>query len=112
MIAFCGLNCAKCPAFKATQADDDEARARTAAFYAKKYGFTLTPDQINCDGCKAAGGRRLAYCRTCDVRKCGMEKGLENCVSCPSQPCDKLSAFHAFSPDAKAIFDALVSARK
>ena len=85
------------------------AQARAAAFYAKKYGFALTPDQINCDGCKSKGDRRLSYCEICRVRECGTARGLDTCAACPDQPCDKLEAFHAFSPDAEASFDAVVA---
>ena len=41
MIACCGWVCTECPRFIPTQNDDDEAKARTAAFYKKTYGFDL-----------------------------------------------------------------------
>jgi hypothetical protein len=105
MIAYCGLNCTICPAFIATRNDDDEARAKTAAMYAEKYGFNLKAAEINCEGCHNEGGRLISYCRTCEIRKCGRMKALDNCTSCPEQPCRKLKDFHAFSPEAKAAFD-------
>lgn len=108
MIAYCGLNCSICPTFIATQNDDDQAREETAAFYAKEYGFNLTAKDINCDGCHADSGRLIAYCQTCDIRKCGQEKQLDTCAACNDQPCDKLIKFHKFSPEAKACFDKLV----
>ena len=107
-IAYCGLNCSICPTYIATQNDDDEAREKTAAFYAKEYGFTLTAKDINCDGCHSDSGRLIAYCQDCDIRKCGQEKQVDNCAACSDQPCDKLVGFHKFSPEAKACFDVLV----
>jgi hypothetical protein len=107
MVACCGLDCARCPSLLATKSDDDAARARTAAFLAEKYGLILEPRDINCDGCLAVGGRLLAYCRGCEVRRCCRAKGLDGCLSCGESPCEALERFHAFSPDAKASFDAL-----
>ncbi|HUW65472.1 MAG TPA: DUF3795 domain-containing protein [Spirochaetia bacterium] len=61
MIAYCGLVCSDCPAFLATQNDDDAAREKTAAMYAEKYGFSLKAGDINCDGCVTVGGRLIEY---------------------------------------------------
>ena len=108
MIAYCGLTCSSCPTFLATQNDDDVAREKTAAFYSEKFGFNLKPEDINCDGCLSDGGKLIAYCQTCEIRKCCSEKGLNNCAVCDEQPCEKLIKFYEFSPDAKASFDALV----
>lgn len=108
MVAYCGLVCSICPAFLATQSDDDAARKKTAAYYAKKYGFNLKPEEINCDGCKAETGRLIGYCQSCEIRKCNRAKGMDNCAVCNERPCEKLLKFHEFSPDAKAAFDALV----
>jgi len=111
MIAYCGLVCSDCPTFLATKNDDDAARAKTAAFYSEKFGFNLTPEDINCDGCLSKGGKLIAYCKACDIRQCCREKGLDNCAVCDDQPCDKLTKFHQFSPDAKTCFDSLVAQR-
>ena len=108
MIAFCGLVCSDCPTFLATKNDDDAARAKTAAFYSEKFGFDLKPEDINCDGCLSKGEKLIAYCQTCDIRKCCSEKNQDNCAVCDEHPCDKLTKFHKFSPDAKACFDSLV----
>jgi hypothetical protein len=108
MIAYCGLVCSRCPTFLATQKDDDAARAKTAAFYAQKFGFTLKPEEINCDGCLSEGGKLIGYCQSCEIRKCCRAKALDNCARCAEQPCEKLVKFHEFSPDAKASFEALV----
>ena len=108
MIAYCGLVCSRCPTFLATQKDDDDARAKTAAFYAQKFGFTLKPEEINCDGCLSEGGKLIGYCQSCEIRKCCRAKALDNCAQCAEQPCEKLIKFHEFSPDAKASFEALV----
>jgi hypothetical protein len=109
MIAYCGLVCTNCPTYLATQADDDDARRKTAEFYAKKFGFKLRPEEINCDGCLSTGDRLIGYCQACDIRKCAREKAVSHCARCEEQPCDKLKQFHQFSPDAQAAFEALVN---
>ena len=107
MIACCGLVCTSCPTFIATQNDDDTAREKTAKLIAEKFGLSFKPEEINCDGCLSSGDRLIGFCNTCEVRKCGIAKSVENCSACDEQPCDKLNKFHEFSPDAKASFEAL-----
>ena len=112
MIAYCGLVCTNCPTFIATQNDDDIAREKTAKLLAEKYGIHLKPEEINCDGCLSSGDRLIGYCNTCEIRKCGISKSVENCWHCGMQPCDKLNKFHEFSPSAKAAFEALASKKR
>jgi hypothetical protein len=107
MIAYCGLVCSDCPTYLATQNDDDVARQKTADLYAEKFGLNFKPEDINCDGCKSAGGKLIGYCLTCEIKRCCREKGLENCARCSDETCEKLAQFHEFSADAKASFDAL-----
>jgi hypothetical protein len=109
MIASCGLVCSRCPTFIATQNNDDEARKKTAALYAEKFGLQLTMQDINCDGCLSTGGKLIGYCQVCEIRKCCASKGLAHCAACADQPCENLKRFHEFSPDAKAAFQALTS---
>ena len=108
MIACCGLICTSCPQYIATQNDDDIARAKIAKRLLEKFGLNFKPEEINCDGCLSSGGRLIGYCNTCEVRKCGISKSVDNCAVCDDQPCDKLNKFHEFSPDAKASFEALL----
>ena len=107
MIAYCGLICSSCPTFLATKNDDDVEREKTVALYAEKFGFDLKPEDINCDGCLTVGGRQIGFCQNCEIKQCCSTKGLENCVHCDEQRCEKIIKFHDFSPDAKACFDAL-----
>ena len=101
MIAFCGLECHKCPAFLATQADDDEKRVEIAKIWSKEYNADIKPEHINCDGCKSDTGRLIGHCLVCEVRKCGNEKELENCGHCNDFPCKKLDFIFNAAPDAK-----------
>jgi Protein of unknown function (DUF3795) len=112
MIAYCGLVCSKCPTYLATLHDDDNARAKTAAYYSKKFGFSLKPEDINCDGCLSTDGRLIGYCHACAIRKCCSAKGLANCSLCVKQPCEHLEKFHTFSPDAKKCFQKLLKQQR
>jgi hypothetical protein len=112
MIAYCGLVCSQCPAYLATKNDDDDARKKTAQMYAKAFGFNITPGDINCNGCHSEDGVLISYCQSCEIRQCGRDRGIDNCTFCAEQPCEKLVKFHAFSPQAKASFRALLKGKQ
>ena len=90
MIAYCGLDCTQCLAYLATQQDDDEEREKIAEEWNSQYDYHLKPQDVNCDGCLQNDGRLLNYCLTCEVRECGIQKGVKNCAYCVEYACDKL----------------------
>jgi len=102
MIAYCGLVCTECPAFLATQSDDDAKRKEIAEQWTQKYNHDFKPEDINCDGCLADTGRVVGYVNVCEIRKCGQEKGVENCAYCNDYGCKKLTDFTQMVPEAKA----------
>ena len=107
MIAFCGLDCSECEAYLATQADDDRQRAETAKAWSARYNAEIKPEQINCDGCRS-DGRKFFYCATmCELRQCGLNKGVDNCAGCDEYPCQKLEAFFQAAPEARVALDGL-----
>jgi len=105
MVAFCGIVCTECPAFLATQKDDDEERRKVAQLWSKQFNTEIKPEAINCDGCLAESGRLVEYCRICEIRKCGLEKEVKNCAFCDEYACDKLENFLVNAPDAKATLE-------
>ncbi|MDD2202019.1 MAG: DUF3795 domain-containing protein [Firmicutes bacterium] len=107
IIAYCGLVCDECPAYLATQADDDEMRSNIAAEWSESYGCALTKEDINCDGCLGTKGRIVGYCNECSIRLCAAERGMENCAHCSSYACDNLERFLKGAPAAKALLDSL-----
>ena len=107
LIAYCGLACSECPTFLASRADDDAARARTAAVYAEKFGFDLRPEEIDCDGCKSEGGTLMAYCGACAIRECCRSRASTTVRSVPMSRARDWPSSDAFSPGAKASFEAL-----
>lgn len=105
MIAFCGLTCTECPAFLATQNDDDTARAKTAELWSKQFGLEVRAEDINCDGCLSDTGRLFGHCNVCEIRKCGQDKGLDNCAHCDEYACEKLENFFQVAPIGKTVLD-------
>jgi hypothetical protein len=101
MISVCGLVCTSCVAFEATRDDDDELREATAKQWSKVYGSTIKPEDVNCLGCLTTKGKVFGYCLVCEIRKCGMGKGVKNCAYCADYACDKLLKFFEMAPQAK-----------
>ena len=107
MIAFCGLDCHECGAFIATQNNDNEKRVEVAEIWSKQYETDIKPNDINCDGCLSKGDNVFSHCTVCEIRKCGMEKGLKNCSNCDEYSCGKLEMVFNMVPDAKKRLDDL-----
>jgi hypothetical protein len=108
MIAFCGLECAGCEAYLATQADDLPAREALLEKWRVAFdapGMTLA--NVTCDGCTSAG-RLGGYCADCPVRACAVGRGLAHCARCDDyETCETLQGFIADIPEARANLAAL-----
>jgi hypothetical protein len=107
MVAFCGLTCTDCPAYLATQDDDDDARLRVAEKWSRDYGSDVKPEDINCDGCLPGKERYFFHCSQCEIRACGVVRGMENCAHCLEYPCAKLERLLQAVPTARAELDGI-----
>lgn len=108
MIAFCGLDCSQCEGYLATQANDEAWKERVAAQWRTEYNAPdITTQSVTCDGCKATSGRLGSNCLVCEMRLCGLQKGVENCAACPDYACEKLEAFFKFAPTIRTTLDEL-----
>lgn len=107
MIAFCGLDCAQCEAYKATQANDDAAKLAVARKWEKEFHIPKVElSDVTCDGCTTFGKRLSGYCTQCKVRECAVAKGVVNCAYCTEYAsCTTLNGFLANVPVAKANLD-------
>jgi len=101
LIAYCGLDCGKCPAFIATQKDDKEGLAKTAAQWAEQFKVEVKPEDVVCDGCITPSPKKASYCNMCEIRSCCVEKELENCALCSEYACEKLTEFFEHAPEAE-----------
>ncbi len=109
LIAFCGIPCHECGAYLATKNKDDNKRAEVAELWSKEYKADLKPEDINCEGCISRSDNVFNYTKICEIRKCGMEKGVENCAYCDDYACEKLEKFFEMVPDAKNRLDEIKS---
>jgi hypothetical protein len=105
MIAYCGITCSECPAFVATQKDDDQLRAETAKKWSEMFKASIRPEDINCDGCMADSQRLFSQVPVCEIRKCARSKDIKSCAYCGDYPCAKLTELFAFMPEAKATLE-------
>ncbi len=100
MIAYCGLNCAECNAFKATQAEDSERKKQLAKKWTEGLKVEFRPEDIDCDGCMS--NRISGWCqRICKIRPCAEERKVKTCALCDDLQCEKLKEFLSEEPVAK-----------
>jgi hypothetical protein len=102
MIAFCGLDCAACPALFASKRLSMEERQKVADQWAKEFGANIKAVDVDCVGCTTREGVHVAHCAVCEMRVCCLAKGLSTCAACPEFACSKLEAFFGAVPAAKA----------
>ena len=107
LIAMCGLLCNECGAFQATQDNDDAKRIQTAKEWSKRFGVQIEPSTISCTGCTSESGVPFSYCQVCDIRACGMEKGVKSCGHCQDYACDMLMDFLERAPECRTTLESI-----
>jgi hypothetical protein len=103
IIAYCGINCSECPAYLATQKNDMSQLEKIANEWSTER-MKFEAKDIMCKGCHSTG-KIFSWCKSCDIRKCAIEQGLENCAHCSGYPCAKLDLCHEKAPEAKETLD-------
>lgn len=100
-VAYCGLDCKTCEARLATANNDQALREKVAREWSELNGVEITPEMINCTGCRIAGAK-TPYCESlCPIRQCAAGKKVETCGSCPEMmTCDKLGQIINYSEEA------------
>lgn len=94
--ACCGLNCEQCEARIATIHNDDELRKTVAHKWSQMNNEpSITPDTINCMGCRTEGGCKFYFCsHLCEIRKCCMSHGYATCAECATwSECPSIAPF-------------------
>lgn len=102
-IAYCGINCSKCPAYIATQNNNRKKLGNLANEWSTER-MKFQAEDLLCDGCHSSN-RIFVWCKSCDIRKCAIEQGLKNCAYCSGYPCAKLDLCHEQEPEAKENLD-------
>lgn len=103
LIAYCGLNCERCEARIATLNNDNQLRKEVSRKWCEmNQTDQITPETINCMGCRV-DGVKFAYCgMMCEIRKCAMGKGYETCADCSQKAsCEKLAPISSTNTEAK-----------
>ena len=100
-IAYCGLNCETCDARLATANDDNDLRQQVAKLWSELNGVEITPEMINCVGCRI-DGIKTPYCESlCPIRQCALSREIETCGECSEMDtCEKLGAIVRNNSDA------------
>ncbi len=100
LVACCGLDCSTCDARTATIKNDDELRAQTATKWKVAFSADITPEMINCTGCREPGVK-FAHCAECEIRNCVTSKSFQTCADCDKlMDCTLLVNIHQYAPDA------------
>ena len=91
-VAYCGLDCETCEARLATVSDDQALREKVAKEWTVLNGVEITPEMINCTGCRIAGAK-TPYCESlCPIRLCAAARAVETCGACAEAGrCEKLA---------------------
>ena len=91
--AYCGLDCETCEARLATVNNDDALRQRVAKEWSELNSAEITPEMINCSGCRIPGVK-TPYCDF-------LSKQMETCGRCPEMnSCEKLGMITGNNADA------------
>ena len=100
-IAYCGLDCEQCEAYKATMNNDDELRQKVAKEWSEWNQVDIRPEMINCLGCRA-DGIKTPFCESlCQIRQCALGKEYRTCGDCGElESCKKITMITGNNPDA------------
>lgn len=100
-IAYCGLDCGTCKEFLATQSNNIEELKQIAEKWSqvKEVNFTVTVDDVLCDGCRADKRKSFHCSEACKIRACCLKKNLESCIECAEFPCANENSVADHIPD-------------
>ncbi len=97
MMAYCGLMCDECNAYKATANNDDALRRQTSEEWSKLYGANVKAEDVNCLGCKS--DVNFNYCGMCRIRACNIKRSISNCSECDLFSCDLSEEMFNHAPE-------------
>jgi hypothetical protein len=105
-IAFCGIDCGKCPAWLAAVSHDSALCEKTAKEWSEMFHANFKPEDILCLGCQSLVEPLFSHCFECGIRLCGIEKKVSTCAECEAYSCEKLNQLFAMIPKEKETMDA------
>jgi len=82
-LAYCGIDCNKCPVFISTTTDDKNAIIDFAKKVYDRYGGDFDKHKrMRCLGCAVGSKIKPEYCDICEVRNCAVSKKYSTCAEC------------------------------
>jgi hypothetical protein len=106
IIAYCGLDCAGCDAFIATQAKDLERKKEMAKRWTKGLDVEFRPEDIDCTGCMS--DKISGWCtKVCKIRPCAEARKVKTCAHCEDYRCEKLEEFLSNEPKAARTLEGI-----
>jgi hypothetical protein len=100
-IAYCGLDCETCEARIATVNDNNELRAKVSKLWSELNNVEISPEMINCTGCRIEGVKTPFCDSICPIRQCASAKKYETCADCSKlEKCEKLGMIFANNENA------------
>jgi Protein of unknown function (DUF3795) len=105
IVAFCGIICSECEAYKATQSGDQSELEHVAAAWREQFSPDITAAGIICEGCLATEGPQCTYCSECPIRACAIDRGLQSCAHCDDYDCDTIAQFLSHTPGVGEALD-------
>lgn len=85
-ITMCGYRCDLCKAYAPNIKSNDE-REKLSNVWNKYYDLEIPADKIYCEGCRCSKENTKRIDMNCPVRKCVIEKQVDNCGECIEFPC-------------------------
>ncbi len=89
LLAPCGLYCGVCAIYIAHRDNNLKFKQKLFPIYKT---FAKTVDDIKCTGCLSEGDV-FPVCRSCPIKKCSQQKGIEGCYQCDEWPCKFIENF-------------------
>lgn len=100
-IAYCGIDCKACEAYIATINDDNELRIKVSKLWSELNDIEITPEMINCTGCRIDGVKTIFCDSICPIRQCALTKKVDTCATCEEmEECEKVEMIFENNPDA------------
>ena len=103
LAAPCGLYCGVCGVYIAHRDNNIKFKERLATVYG------VSVDHVKCEGCLS--DELYVYSKTCPIRSCTIEKGIEGCHQCNDFPCTLIEDF-SFPVEKKVMLRAIPSRRE
>lgn len=87
VLSRCGYRCDLCLAWRENIARNDE-RQFLHDGWKLYFDLDIPVEKILCDACRSCSDGATLLDSGCPVRRCVMERGLDNCGQCQDYPCD------------------------